>query len=83
MMLNILLEEIRSGRTLEVGELARRLDTSPEMIKAMLATLQRSGYLQQVNACDNHCDGCNLRAMCQPSKADHPVQLWQFEEPLN
>jgi len=80
-MLNRLMEEIRVGRTLEVGELARRLDTSPEMIKAMLATLQRSGYLQQVNSCDNHCDGCNLRSICHTSKGDNPVQLWQFEGP--
>ncbi len=79
-MLIKLLEEIRSSRTMEVGELAKRMNTSPEMIKAMLATLQQSGYLQTVKTCDSHCDGCNLRAMCQPSIADTPVQLWQFVE---
>ncbi len=73
-MLAQLLFEIRSGGTLEVGSLASRLNTSPQMIEAMLEHLQRAGYIQPYQACDSGCDGCGLQSDCHKPPAP---RLWQ------
>ena len=75
-MLERLLHEIRAGGTLEVAALASRLDTSPQLIEAMLEHLQRSGLIQDYVNCGEGCQGCDLRAACNKSD-QRRVRLWQ------
>ncbi|MBN1305029.1 MAG: MarR family transcriptional regulator, partial [Anaerolineales bacterium] len=73
-MLEQLLKEIRRGGPLETGKLAARLNTSPQMVAAMLAHLQQTGHIQSYQACDNLCAGCSLKSECTSSPV---IQLWQ------
>ena len=69
-MLQKLLDEIRSGGTLEPGVLAARLGTSPQMIMGMLEHLERMGMLQSLQACGAQgCEGCDLACSCSPAPA--------------
>ena len=46
-------------------ELARALDTSPELVREALAELVRRNYLQAVvPGCSTACERCPLRATC-------------------
>lgn len=76
-MLEQLLDEIRAGGTLESTSLASRLGTTPKMVEAMLAHLQRSGHLRPYQACGDACGGCSLRDACNPASAKKNVKLWQ------
>lgn len=75
-MLERLLHEIRAGGTLEVAALASRLDTSPQLIEAMLEHLQRSGLIQDYVNCGEGCQGCGLREACG-TRSQRAVRLWQ------
>ncbi|MGC8855227.1 MAG: FeoC-like transcriptional regulator [Anaerolineae bacterium] len=76
-MLEQLLQEIRSGGTLEIETLATRLGTSPQLIKAMLDHLQRAGYLQAyTSTCSIACNGCSWQSACTLQKGGQP-KLWQ------
>jgi hypothetical protein len=75
-MLEQLLKEIRAGGTLETGELAARLGTTPQLIEAMLGHLQRSGLIQAYVSCSDGCLGCSLQDSCnKPSSGT--IRLWQ------
>jgi hypothetical protein len=69
-MLEKLLAEISSGGTFETGELAARLGTTPELLVAMLEHLQRSGYIQPLQTCNDACGGCSLSKTCGPPRSD-------------
>ncbi|KAF0110232.1 MAG: Uncharacterized protein FD147_1781 [Chloroflexi bacterium] len=74
-MLEKLLTEIKNGGTTSPSVLATRLSTSPEMIQAMLDTLEEHGYLQSVDpGCSNEkpCDSCSLSNMCSSSVDSKP-----------
>ena len=75
-MLEQLVNEIRAGGTLEVGALAARLGTTPQLIEAMLGHLQRSGMIRQYVGCSDGCLGCSLQDTCQ-KQAPGIVRLWQ------
>jgi len=75
-MLEQLLKEIRAGGTLETGKLAARLDTSPQLVEAMLEHLQRAGLIKPYINCGDGCQGCGLREACQTQK-DITLRLWQ------
>ena len=80
-MLERLVEEIRAGGTLETRALALRLNTSPQLIEAMLEHLQRSGLIRASARCSDGCQGCGLQDACrQPSPGT--IRLWQstFED---
>jgi hypothetical protein len=76
-MLEELISEIHAGGTLEVGRLASRLGTSPEMVEAMLMYLQRSGLIQPYVDCGDGCQGCGLSDACKPPRKNSSVRLWQ------
>lgn len=76
-MLDQLLQEIRSGGTLETHRLAARLNTSPQLVEAMLEHLERIGYLQTYVSCSSGCSGCGLSDNCNPAHRQHSAQLWQ------
>lgn len=64
-MLEKILSEIQSGGSIQPATLARRLDTSPQMIEMMLEDLERRGLLVQVNqSCEKSCGGCPMIGEC-------------------
>jgi hypothetical protein len=71
-MLEKLLSELRAGGTFEMGELAVRLGTTPELLGAMLEHLQRSGHIQSFNACSDTCADCSLGKTCRPQPDGSP-----------
>ena len=75
-MLEQLVKEIRAGGTLEIGELATRFGTTPQLIEVMLEHLQRSGLIQAYVNCGDGCLGCSLQDACGKS-ALGTVRLWQ------
>ena len=75
-MLEKLLHEIRAGGTLETATLAARLDTTPQLIEAMLEHLQRSGLIKDYVNCGDGCQGCNVRDACV-KQTRSKVRLWQ------
>ncbi|HOG79629.1 MAG TPA: FeoC-like transcriptional regulator [Anaerolineaceae bacterium] len=76
-MLEKLLAEIRSGGTLEIRSLAHRLDTTPEVVTAMLEHLHRAGYIQPYQTCSSACDGCGLKNACKTTPQAVRARLWQ------
>ena len=75
-MLEQLVKEIREGGTLEVGTLATRLNTTPQLIEAMLEHLQQSGLIQAYASCSDGCQGCSLQDSCKkPNQST--IRLWQ------
>jgi hypothetical protein len=75
-MLEQLVKEIRAGGTLETGDLATRLGTTPQLIEAMLGHLQRGGLLQAYENCTDGCLGCSLQDTCQKPN-QNALRLWQ------
>lgn len=68
-MLERLLNRILQDHVVSVAELAGELDTSPEMIESMLAQLERLGYLEAVQGCDDGmCAGCSGPKVCRPTR---------------
>lgn len=64
-MLNRLLELLRDGGTHRVTDLALTLDTTPELVEAMLEELDRLGYVKQVGGeCAEKCSACPLAGLC-------------------
>jgi len=76
-MLEQLMTEIRAGGTLEAAKLAARLNTSPQMVEAMLEHLKRTGFLRTYESCGDTCEGCSLRQGCSPQKREGRIQLWE------
>lgn len=64
-MLSRLLELLQQGGTYRVADLAQRLDTTPQMVEAMLETLARMGTLRQIGqGCRATCEECPLAGLC-------------------
>jgi DNA-binding Lrp family transcriptional regulator len=64
-MLNRMLELLREGGTRRIRNLAVELDTTPELVEAMLEDLARMGYLRRVGAeCSEECTPCPLAGTC-------------------
>jgi hypothetical protein len=77
-MLNRLLERLRSGGTHRVADLARALETTPELVEMMLEDLARMGYLKQMGgACGQSCAGCSLAGLCAAGEGG---RVWALTE---
>jgi hypothetical protein len=63
-MLQQLLKEIRTGGTLETHALAKRLGTTPQIVRAMLEHLDRLGLVEAYADCSDGCRGCDLSPSC-------------------
>lgn len=64
-MLAQLIQEIRSGGTLQPTALAARLNVSVGLVEMMLEDLERRGLIAQVaSGCDEPCGGCPLVGEC-------------------
>ncbi|MBN1180111.1 MAG: hypothetical protein JXD18_12940 [Anaerolineae bacterium] len=77
-MLNNLLVLLQTGGTHRVADLARELDTTPEMVEAMLESLERMGKLQPVErTCGGACGTCSLAGLCA---AGNNNRVWTLVE---
>jgi hypothetical protein len=64
-MLRQILERVRKGGTWTVADLAAELDTTAELVEAVLEELARHGYLKPVGAaCSGSCTFCPLSSGC-------------------
>jgi len=72
-MLEQLLAIMRRGGVQSIDSLARELHATPGLVEAMLADLERRGYVKQAGMCGSGCAGCDLERGC----AEHKQQrLW-------
>ena len=88
-MLDRLLELLQAGGTHRVADLARQLETTPELVEVMLADLARMGYLKPVGGeCGGGCAGCSLAGLCAAGSPSAPSaslragggQVWALTE---
>lgn len=64
-MLTELLARLRAGGVRRVADLARELDTTPELVELMLEELTRLGYLRTLEQqCGAACEGCGMSGLC-------------------
>ena len=63
-MLDRLLTLVRQGGVQTPEGLARQMGVTPGLVQAMLADLQRRGYLQAASACGDSCTGCDSVEAC-------------------
>ena len=81
-MIERLLNEIRSGGPSTPATLAKKLNTSPEMITAMLEKLAQFGLIENFSpgCSDSSCQGCSIDSYCQkPTRT--PGQIWSVKKP--
>jgi predicted ArsR family transcriptional regulator len=77
-MLNKLLELLRSGGTHRVADLARALETTPQLVELMLEDLVHMGYLRQTGGqCGQSCAGCSLAGLCAAGEGG---RVWALTE---
>ena len=66
---------LQRGGTVTLDQAARELDTSPEVVRALLDHLTRLGGLRQMTtSCDSACAGCTLARDCERTAQG---QVWQ------
>jgi len=89
MLREVLRLAVERGTT-RSDELARALDTSPELVCLLLAELTRRDYLQAVvPGCSTACEHCPLRAACLYRRHARVWMLtrkgkaWVAEEPIS
>lgn len=70
-MLKRMLATIATGRIGSTAELAAATGTSPEMIEALVAELERRGLLQRAGDCGSVCTGCPAEPSCGPAGQAH------------
>jgi DNA-binding Lrp family transcriptional regulator len=64
-MFDKLLALLRRGGTVTIDQMARELDTSPEVVSGMIDHLTRQGWLRSMSAsCDSACDACLFARDC-------------------
>ncbi len=73
-MLDELMNDIEVGGTLEVNALARKYDTTPQLITAMLGHLERLGVVASYIDCGEGCQQCGLSADCSHK---HESRMWR------
>jgi hypothetical protein len=79
-MLEKLLEEIRSGGTLQPAALAARLNISLNLVQLMLEDLERMGRLARINPdCTPGCGGCSLSETCG-TQGHAAGRVWMLAE---
>lgn len=78
-MLDQLVELLRAGGTHRVTDLARALETTPELIEAMLETLTRMGYVRRlaVSCVGASCGACPVAGLCT---AEGSGRVWALTE---
>lgn len=74
-MFDKLMSMLKRGGTVTVDEMARTLDTTPEVVAGMIDHMARTGQLRPMKvSCDLACNQCLLVRDCQ--KPNHS-RVWQ------
>lgn len=81
-MLELLMDEIRKGGTLEINQLAKKLNTTPQLVELMIEHLQHSGVVKPYETCTDGCSRCQLSSACSHVKGNGVTQIWEYEENL-
>ena len=76
-MLSKLLELLKDDRPRSLYDLSAALDTTVEMVEAMLERLAQMGYVRQVNGCDKTCGSCPSSSHCLPIRSG---RIWTLAE---
>lgn len=81
-MLETLMNQIRAGGPLDAAKLAVQLNTSPQMVEAMLEHLRQMGFLRayESGSCSDACQACSLKGFCDPNKNRSTIQIWRYDE---
>ncbi len=65
-MLRELLQIINQDGMINALDLAKRLDTTPDLIEQMLLQLERMGRINSLPTCQtDHCSDCPISKTCQ------------------
>ncbi len=74
-MLDKLLGALKRGGTVTVDQVARELDTTPEVVGGMIDHLTRTGQLQPMSViCESSCSECMLVNACRKTP---PSPVWR------
>ena len=66
---------LKRGGTVTIDQMARELDTSPEVVSGMIEHMTRQGWLHAMSAsCDSRCNACTFARDCVRVKRG---QVWQ------
>jgi len=77
-MLKEIVNRIVEGGSWTTEELAQELNTTPELVTAMLQDLTRRGYLKSAgNACSGTCASCPLAGHCITAA---PYKVWTLRQ---
>ena len=74
-MFHKLMALLNRGHTVTIDQLARELDSTPEVVSGMIDHMTRQGWLRSMSAsCDSACSACMFTRDCvRPEQ----VRLWQ------
>ena len=73
-MLDKIMALLKRNSTVTIDQMARELDTSPEMVSGMIDHMTRQGWLRSMSAsCDTGCGECLFARDC--TQADNK-QVW-------
>jgi hypothetical protein len=73
-MFNKLMTVLRRGGTVTIDQMARELETSPEVVSGMIDHMARQGWLRAMSAsCDTTCGECMFAPDC--ARADNN-RIW-------
>ncbi len=77
-MFDKLMSMLKRGGTVTVDQMARELDTSPELVGQMIEHLASAGWLRQMGvSCDNTCNQCVFARDCRRVGES---RVWQVGE---
>jgi hypothetical protein len=77
-MLRQIMDHIALGVSWSIEDLARELDTSPQLVTAMLEDLARRGFLKPVGAaCSGACTSCTMSSGCVKGAFE---QVWAVQQ---
>lgn len=79
-MLEKLLQEVKSGSTSSIEDLAGKLNTTPAMIRAMLAHLEHANLIKRYQPCDGSCSGCAMKDLCAVNQSQRSPALYIVED---
>jgi DNA-binding Lrp family transcriptional regulator len=70
---------LKRGGTITIDEMARELNTSPEVVSGMIDHMTRQGWLRSMSAsCDSACNACTFARDCvrvEQARTWQPVSM--------
>jgi hypothetical protein len=78
-MFDKLMTLLKRGGTITIDQLARELNTSPEVVSGMIDHMARQGWLSSMSAsCDSACGACTFARDCvrvEQARTWQPIAL--------